>query len=185
MQQFQITLKNEKTRQYDRIALFIILINLVIFIYLAISTGGSQIRITSVIGIVLIIAALSIDYYLNPIKNNEGTSYYKFVAEFIVSMTWLQLNLWIAGLCFLLGTLYLISKRPMLVSVLKDKIIYPSFPKKTIAWSELNGVIIKDGLLTMDLKSNKLIQQVVDENKTKLDEKEFNDFCKQQLSQIN
>ena len=41
--------------------------------------------------------------------------------------------------------------------------------------------MLKDGLLTIDSKDNKVIQQLIDEEKTKIDEKEFNDFCKDQL----
>lgn len=70
----------------------------------------------------------------------------------------------------------------MLVSILNEKIIYPSFPKKKIAWSELNNIVLKDGLLTIDFRNNKFIQQPVDETKTAVNEQEFNDFCRQQLN---
>jgi hypothetical protein len=33
----------------------------------------------------------------------------------------------------------------------------------------------------MDFKNNKLLQQLIDENSISINEKEFNDFCKEQL----
>ena len=47
-----------------------------------------------------------------------------------------------------------------------------------------NNVIIRDGLLTLDFKNNKLIQVLVGKDRTdhNIDEKEFNDFCSKQLS---
>ena len=63
MKSFEITLKNDKLKQYDRIALFIIIINLALFIYLAFSVEIKSIRITAIIGLILIIIALSIDYF--------------------------------------------------------------------------------------------------------------------------
>ena len=182
MKSFEITLKNDKLKQYDRIALFIIIINLALFIYLAFSVEIKSIRITAIIGLILIIIALSIDYFLTSIKNNES-SHYKLAAEYAISFAWLQTGYWwIAIITFLLGTLYLIAKRPLLVSIIKENISYPSFPKKKLRWSELNNIILKDGLLTIDLKNNSFIQQSVDENKTSVNEQEFNDFCREQLN---
>ena len=182
MEKFQLTLKNYKLKQYDRIALFIIIINLALFTYMAFSTEIISVRIAAIISIVLIVASLSIDYFLTSIKNNN--SIYKLGAEYIISLTWLQMEYWwIALLCFLLATLYLLAKRPLLVSILKERVSYPSFPKKKISWSELNNIMLKDGLMTIDFKNNKFIQQPVDETKTAVNEKEFNDFCKEQLNQ--
>jgi hypothetical protein len=182
MKSFEITLKNDKLKQYDRIALYIITINLALFTYLAISIEIRSIRIAAIIGGLLIITALGIDYFLTSIKKNEGSPY-KLAAEYVISFAWFQMGYWwIAIITFLLGTLYLIAKRPLLVSIIKESISYPSFPKKKLSWSELNNIILKDGLLTIDLKNNSFIQQSVDESKTSVNEQEFNDFCREQLN---
>ena len=56
-------------------------------------------------------------------------------------------------------------------------IVYPSFPKKIFKWSELDNVILKDKILTIDLKNNKLIQHTLNESDNKyLDENEVNSF---------
>ncbi len=182
MKPFEITLKNEKIKLYNRIASFIIIINLAVFIYLAIFTEIKSIKIAAIIGGSLIIIALAIEYFLIRIKKNEDSPY-KMYAEYVIAFAWFQMNYWwIAILTFLLGTLYLISKRPLLVSVIKETITYPSFPKKKLSWSDLNNIILKDGLLTIDLKNNSFIQQSIDETKTSINEAEFNDFCREQLN---
>jgi len=181
MKPFQITLKNEKLKQYDKIALFIILINLAIFVYLLLSTDHKVTRNKAIGGIILVLLSVGIDYYLRSVKRNEHSPF-RVAAEFFITMTWIQLEYWwIAGLCGLLGLLYLVAKRPLLVLVLKEKILYPSFPKKQIAWSELNTFLLKDGLLTIDFKNHRFLQQMVDPAKTAVNEQEFNDFCRQQL----
>jgi hypothetical protein len=182
MKPFEITLKNEKIKLYNRIALFIIVINLAVFIYLAISTEIKSIRIATIIGGSLIIIALAIEYFLIRIKKNEDSPY-KMYAEYAIGFAWLQMEFWwVATATFVLGTLYLIAKRPLLVRIIKEKISYPSFPKKNFAWTELNNIILKDGLLTIDLKNNRFIQQLIDETKTSINETEFNDFCSEQLN---
>ena len=182
MDHFTLTLKNEKLKQYHRIAFFIILINLALFVYIALSATAQQIRIAAIGGIVIVVIALAIDRFLISIKNNEDTPYIH-LALYLITMAWWKIGFWWAGvLCLLLATLFIIAKRVLLVNIRKDKISYPSFPGKTIHWTELNNIILKDSLLTIDLKNNKFIQQPVDESKTRVNEQEFNDFCQQQLN---
>ncbi len=61
------------------------------------------------------------------------------------------------------------------------EIVINSFPKKRFLWEELNNVILKDGLLTIDCKNNVLIQRTVNEEISISVEKEFNEFCKNNL----
>ena len=46
------------------------------------------------------------------------------------------------------------------------------------SWNEFSNIILKDGLLTLDFKNNKLIQVAIDEEKMTVDENEFNEFCR-------
>ncbi len=62
-----------------------------------------------------------------------------------------------------------------------EEIAFNSFPKKAILWKDVNNVILKDGLLTIDLKNNTLIQKQVNDEVEKQIEQEFNEFCKQNL----
>ena len=182
MKPFEITLKNEKVTLYNRIALYIIIINLALFVYLAISTDIKSIKIAAIIGGSFIIIALAIEYFLIRIKRNEDSPY-KMYADYAIGFAWLLMEFWwIAAAIFVLGTLYLIAKRPLLVSITKETIAYPSFPKKKLSWSELNNIILKDGLLTIDFNNNKFFQQAVDETKSSVNEPEFNDFCREQLN---
>jgi uncharacterized membrane protein YobD (UPF0266 family) len=113
--------------------------------------------------LILVLIAVAILLY-------RGTPY---VGTFLVSYWWAGL------LLVLLIALYFISKRKLVITINKDHITYPSFPKMLIHWAQLNNVILKDGILTIDLKNNKIIQHSVNEN---VNEKEFNDFCSRLLT---
>jgi len=65
----------------------------------------------------------------------------------------------------------------------QHEIVLNTFPKQLWKWSDFNNVILKDGLLTIDCKNNKLIQRVVNEPVTKETEAEFNEFCRKQLTE--
>ena len=63
----------------------------------------------------------------------------------------------------------------------EGEIVINSFPKKRYVWGDLNNVILKDGIITIDCKNNKLLQSEVNEAVSKEVENEFNDYCKKQL----
>jgi hypothetical protein len=56
---------------------------------------------------------------------------------------------------------------------------------KTYQWTELNNVMIKDDLLTMDFKNNSLFQAYTDDEENEeyeVEDEEFNEYCKRQLT---
>jgi hypothetical protein len=122
MKEFRFILKNEKTRIYDRFAIFLV---------------------------VLILAAA----YFNP---------------------------WFAILMTLVLILFFISRRKLVVHINKDGIHYPSFPGRRFQWDKLSNVMIRDGMLTIDFKNNRIIQQLI-EDQPGLIEAEFNQFCKKAI----
>lgn len=65
-----------------------------------------------------------------------------------------------------------------------DEIVLNGVWRRKIQWSELNNVVLRDGLLTIDFKNDRLIQKETDDledDDYDGDEDEFNVFCQQQL----
>jgi hypothetical protein len=52
------------------------------------------------------------------------------------------------------------------------------FKTAVFLWTEMDNVILKDNLLTIDFKTNKIIQVEIAEQSTAVDEMAFNLFCK-------
>jgi len=181
LNRFELLLKNEKVKSYDRITLFIILINLAIFVLLALQSAEQRIRITSITGSLLIVTLLIIHFIVKNTKT-RSTSLYSFISVLSAAITWMIIGKWWAALlCFALSALYQISRKPLQVLINPDKINYTSFPVRAIQWNELNNVILKDGILTIDFRNNKIVQAEIDDVSNTINEKEFNDFCSQQL----
>jgi hypothetical protein len=76
-------------------------------------------------------------------------------------------------------------KREPEIAFDKDEILLNSIPKKRFLWSELNNVILKDGILTIDKKNDKIFQGEVNEEVPADVEIEFNNFCKANLQVHN
>ena len=104
-------------------------------------------------------------------------------AFFLFILAWQTAGFWIPEILnFLFAVLNLYASQTPIVSINESNITYPSLPKKKFNWKELSNLILKDGLLTIDLKNNRIIQQPIAETSSTIDEKEFNEFCKQQLN---
>jgi hypothetical protein len=104
-------------------------------------------------------------------------------AGLLISLSWLFVQpQWMAPLTLGLTLLFAVATSASRVWV-GDNILLTTGPfKRTYQWNQLQQVIIKDGLLTLDFKNNRLWQQPIDST-TSTAEKAFNVFCQTQLQQ--
>ena len=177
MSEFRFLLKNEKAAAYRRISLIIILINVLIFLYLGLYAPGSSLRNTGFAAAGFIIACFLLNFLLTKIKARWKIGF-DAMFFFLTAIWGITDYYWIGIVIAILGGLALISMRKLEVVVTKYAINYPSVPVRRIEWREVSNVVLNDGLLTIDLKNNKLIQQYVGHA---TDERDFNEFCRRQL----
>ena len=180
MKKFELILKNEKQRSYLRFSWLMIIANLAFFVYLSASTwfknpGPLLYVLLAIIAIVVIRSSKE--------QKNKPRLYILFL---IIILGWINTRVywWMAIPIFIIMILDEIARRDFVVKVFADKIMYPSFPYREIKWEELSNVILKDRILTIDFKNNKIIQHEVpgEPGDHNIDEKEFNEFCQQQLN---
>lgn len=82
----------------------------------------------------------------------------------------------------------------MILAIIEDKaksnleigfspkyIMFDNLFKKKYNWSDFNNVILKDNLLTLDFKNNRIYQRETIDEESDCDEDEFNSFCREQL----
>ena len=174
MQKFELVLKNEKEKTYRIISWIVVILNIISLITISAVTNFQ--KIGGLIFAALTIFALFASRYFKNKNEKPG-----FTAAFtILSIGWFSSPFWWMGFVVLFfDVMDIITSRQLIVYINPDTIIYPSFPKKKIAWNELNNVVLKDELLTIDLKNNKLFQHEIINPVSEID---FNNFCKEQLN---
>jgi hypothetical protein len=172
MPKFEIVLKNEKAKTYTIISWLIVALNFISFLYLGISGSVEKINRPFFAAALL----LCIFLFQLIVKKKDKSEINKFSLSFsVIVIAWIIMQFyWIAALNFFLFIFQDITRRRLLVLFFDDRIIYPSFPKRTIQWQELNQVILKDGLLTIDLKNDKVFQNEIISD---VNETELNEFC--------
>ena len=71
------------------------------------------------------------------------------------------------------------AKFPLEIGFTDKQIVFNSLIKKRYTWSDFNNVVLKDNVLTLDFKNNKIFQKEAIDEEGEADEDEFNEFCKQ------
>lgn len=177
MYEYEIVLKNEKEKTYSVISWLLLLINLVTIILYSISFDLKN--IFPLVFAIIAFATLFLAKYFKGL--NEKFSYY-FPFFFFAAAWFFTVYPWVGLVNLVFGALNMIARRKLIVRFLNDKVIYPSAFPRQIQWTEISNAVLKDDILTIDLKNNKLIQQKIDRIYTTINEDEFNDFCRQQLN---
>ena len=177
---YVLSLPNTKAKFYDTMGWLLIIIHVTAFSTLAYYVSNPTQRWYALLGILLIAIPLIFEFiFRKPLQKSTAIQ----SALTSGSLVWvLFLHYYTIGFISLaLVLFYYIARRDLKVLINKERIEYPSFPPKKIKWADLNNIILKDGLLTIDFKNNKIIQQLIDENNP-VDETEFNNYCRDRLA---
>lgn len=183
MIRYEILLPNERLRSYRYVTLFVMLIHVFMFglLYSKAPAVGSQ---SSVCMLGLVISLSSLVFVLLQQFSGKLGAYRPEIGFFILSMCWFVLGAyWQGAVVLLLAVMGIVTWRKPSVIVNADGVTYPSFPIKKWNWSDLSNIMVRDGVLTIDCRDNRLIQVLVDKSSAGgFDETMFNDFCQRQLT---
>jgi len=189
-QSFTFIIKDNNYESYKKLASFLFLINALFFLALAINTTSVSSRVI-LFTTTFILLAYAIYNWKYKKKNDK--SY--IIVYFLVATIWISdTSMWYFSLLIIL-MLFLHNRleADFKITVGAKNIIITGFLNHEYSWSALNNIILKDGLLTIDFKNNKVMQVEPDWyesiSATGLDisetgkgypetEKEFNDFCR-------
>jgi hypothetical protein len=186
---YVVILKNDRERATDTISLLLCLFSAGMFL----RSSFRQIR-PNYIGLALS-ALLLIGLAVNLILARRGPKPGYRSAPTVRYRYWLLLSAlgWFAltttpvfgAFFFLFAILEYQAKRSLEIGFDDDRVVINNIVRQRYDWSAFNNVILKDGLLTLDFKNNRLLQKEVadDEEEDDADEQEFNAFCRGRLLQ--
>ena len=176
---YVVTLRKNSDRQIDLISILLCVLSVAGFIYEQIVSR----HFNSFFTIVCIVLAGGIIYNIYFIKK-ERSPRYKYLL-FLAGITWIAMPFlqWVSITLFFLAFLEYQAKHPLEIGFTNNEIVINSLIKRKFDWIDMNNIILKDGLLTMDFKNNKIFQkETLDDDEQDADEDEFNDYCKNQLA---
>lgn len=180
MNKFVIKIPNEKAATYKVVTLIVLLLNFFMFGFVFMHAAATSSGIAAVVG--LLANGIGIVYYL--LNKKHLKTPYTEVIFFINAVLWLLWANYIAAILMVVFSLLsFYANKKIQITVTDDEIIYPSFPVKKYAWDEVENVIWKDDILTIDLKNNKLLQfNIAKSFAESFDAAGFNAFAAHKLS---
>jgi hypothetical protein len=176
MKRFDITLRNEKESSIRFIILLLILLHVLFFCYLLFN---EQFRKEGIVG--LIITLLYSGYRL--LITNTSKQKFSFGSGYFFVLSFLFLandSWWLFAIELILSTASSIALTPVILAFTSTDIKQSKFSFKKYQWNEFSNVILKDNILTLDFKNNKILQAQIDT--AGINEEAFNTFAKDQLN---
>jgi hypothetical protein len=180
-----VSLKRPDFKKYDLISQLLLIAVIIIFLFFLFNNIEAWIWYSLP---VLVITA-QIIYNLFERRKGELVSYR--ISFFIAALGFILLREK-SFFTILLAVLYIIPlflerqiKFPEEIGFDDEGITINTFYKKYFPWSLINNVALKDGLLTIDYKNNKLFQKEIEEQVSPVLESEFNEFCRLKLETRN
>lgn len=181
-QKYGYLLKSDKLVSYSRISIIFFALNILSLLLVGYLTPDANQRLYAWAG-----GGLSLLWLLYILLRGQsvGNSRMRFTPGYgFLFFLWIKLQFyWAAPVVLLLAVLDYIARRPLLVCFTEQQIDYPSIPPRAIAWTELQNVVLKDGLLTIDFANNKMLQTEVEGVVPDDEAAQFNAFAKQRLSE--
>lgn len=171
---YSFLLANTGLHLYNRIAYIISLLNLLYFVWLAFFSAANN-NVAAKVFALLIAVSFSFKWLYKKIA--PGKQYYFSANYILLAAGWffVSTNYVMVLLNLLLAAMDIIARQKNYLIINEEQIIQSQWKfKKSYEWVAFSNIVLKDGLLTLDFKNNKIKQCDVGEQ---VDEDEFNSFC--------
>lgn len=178
---YVIVLRNESAK-YVNITGFLLTVGSAIM-FIREMMIRQQVVLPLILGVVFIAGLLLWNLFAY-VKLDKQIYYSK--ALLIAGLVWMKMP-YFSWLLFVLPVLALLEYQAKLspeIGFSAEHIVFNRLLKKKYAWSEIENVMLKDGLLTIDFKNNRLFQKEIDSGDNEATEEEFNGWCRQKLSSL-
>ena len=76
-------------------------------------------------------------------------------------------------------------KMPLEIGFAGNEIVINTLIRRRYQWTDFNNIILKDDLLTLDFKNNRLLQRETIDEEGDADEHEFNLYCQEQMKRLS
>ncbi len=176
--EYVVTLKNTSRQYIDRFSLLLLTISALLFF--------REQYFSAHIKMAILFAGLAIAVMMayNIYRQQQQQLVAYSIALFIAAIAWLAMPYlnWLFLPFALMGLFERQAKKPLEIGFADTGIAINSFIKRRYQWTDLTNIILKDGLLTLDFKNNRLLQKETISGIRELPENLFNDYCRKQLS---
>jgi len=177
--QYVVTLKNTRGRYLDRISLWLLFISVAVFIRIQFVFSDRAKYIP--LGCAIVIAGVvAYAWFLR--RRYPGRTVYYSHTLFLAAIGWVPIYGWFLVPLVAMALLERQAKRPLEIGFSDKMVVINSLFRRKYHWTDFNNVVLKDDLLTLDFKNNRLLQRETIDEEGDAEEDEFNDYCRERLA---
>ena len=178
--QYVVTLRNTSRRYIDRFSLGVLLIS--VFFFLREQVIHPRIQYGHLLCSLLIAGMVGRNLLIR--RNQADRTVFYSSALFIAAIGWVVMpfNQWLVLPFGLMGIFERQAKIPLEIGFSDHKIVFNTLLRRKYQWNDFNNIVLKDDLLTLDFKNNRLLQRETVDEEGDAGEDEFNDYCREQLA---
>ena len=182
--QYVVTLKNNTRRYIDRVSLWLLFISVALFFSEVFgNTGRTKFVYLFCCGLIggIVVRNLLLR------KRQPGKTVFYNYALFIAAIGWVVTPdlFWVFFPLVLMGLFERQAKFPLEIGFSDESIVINTLVRRRYRWTDFNNIVLKDDLLTLDFKNNRLLQRETIDEEGDADEDEFNDYCRAQLAKAH
>jgi hypothetical protein len=163
MQPIRIYLVQERKPGFIGFTVFLFLVEWVTMLFLSRQVEYGTVAFFGAMGACLLNIGLSISYFIN--RKTKTALRYMMAGFMIFATAWLLIGQIVFALLTVVFAAFGWKEiAPRFLELNEDGLQLNTFPIKKFSWSEVEHIQIKDGLLTIDFKDNRLMQFTLSES---------------------
>ena len=180
--EYRFTLKDNNRKAYNTFVWFLFFLHIVAAAVFGLNAEDRDVKL----GIYILLGFYGVIYtvYFFFRQQKKTMETFSFIMALLYANFWLKhvgvIALFIFGVVFLFVTVVQEKKTTVFFSAqgvhltrIFKTIMYP--------WQQMDNIVLKDNVLTIDFISNRIIQADIAEGNETVDEIKFNDFCFEQI----
>ena len=176
MSSYPICIPNEKAATNKLVTFIIALLQVPAFAFVFFNVPAGPEFNLSKFG--LLLSVMTFSGYLVKIYSSRLKSFRIEIAFIVFALIWFMIGYYLMALLLLFFAIFgFYTNKKLIIHFKKEGILYPSFPPKTLLWTSVDFVLLKDGILSIEMKDNRLMQFTLDESTVnEIDSFSFNNF---------
>ena len=179
---YSFTLKDNNQKAYKLFTWFLFFLHIAAAMF-ALSTDDYKVKLSIYIMLGFYTLLSTVYYFYR--KHPKALETFSLIMALMYANFWFQQVGILAVIVFAVVFITVTVVKGKTTTVLfTDEGVHLTRVFKTVIfpWTEMDNVMLKDNLVTIDFKTNKIIQVEIVENNRMVDETEFNLFCKEHIS---
>lgn len=129
---------------------------------------------------------LTVFFLIEPLQNRLGT--HRWLLVLFTGLIFFSITIQWFYTAFLFAVGFLstrFNRSPLIVLDTKGILVQRLIGRQTIQWNSLQWVVLKDGVLTLDFKNNRVLQLDILPGESPIQEADFNSWAQLQVTAAN